>query len=119
MRSGANDYILKKDLRRLTPALIREIEARGFIRRAESSDKARLLSDARYESVVATAADAIITIDKDQLITSFNVGAENIFGYKSREVIGKPLENLIPTGYAKCITNTSAHSLPPMSRRSR
>ena len=96
MRSGANDYILKKDLRRLTPALIREIEARGFIRRAESSDKARLLSDARYESVVATAADAIITIDKDQLITSFNVGAENIFGYKSREVIGKPLENLIP-----------------------
>jgi hypothetical protein len=82
MRSGANDYILKKDLRRLTPALIREIEARGFIRRAESSDKARLLSDARYE-VVATAADAIITIDEINS-SSFNVGAENIFGYKSR-----------------------------------
>ena len=96
MRSGANDYILKKDLRRLTPALVREIDARGFKRRADKSDRARELSDARYEQVVATAADAIITVDREQIIRSFNMGAESIFGFATADVLGRPLETLIP-----------------------
>ena len=50
-----------------------------------------LLSD-----IVAIAADAIICIDADQNITLFNDGAEVIFGWAAEEMIGKPLDLLLP-----------------------
>ena len=50
----------------------------------------------RFSSIVAIAADPIISIDEHQLITMFNDGAEAIFGYKRSEVIGKPLSMLMP-----------------------
>jgi PAS domain S-box-containing protein len=45
--------------------------------------------------------EAIIVIDADQRIRVFNRGAEHIFGYAAAEVIGKPLEQLIPTRFAR------------------
>jgi PAS domain S-box-containing protein len=47
-------------------------------------------------SVVETSEDAIITKDLDGIITSWNKGAERIFGYEADEVIGKPISLLIP-----------------------
>ncbi|MCA1790134.1 MAG: PAS domain S-box protein, partial [Thioalkalivibrio sp.] len=41
-------------------------------------------------------ATSIVCIDKDQRITTFNDGAENIFGYSRAEVVGAPLDILIP-----------------------
>ena len=46
--------------------------------------------------IVAIAADAIISIDDQQIITMFNHGAEVIFGYAADEVIGHPLTMLMP-----------------------
>lgn len=42
------------------------------------------------------AADAIISADETRLITLFNEGAERIFGYDADEVVGRPLEILMP-----------------------
>src|SRR5688572_312603 len=52
--------------------------------------------DARLSAIVSIAADAIIAIDASQLITLFNNGAEKIFGYSAAEVIGQPLQILLP-----------------------
>ena len=53
-------------------------------------------SEQRFHQIVAIAADAIISIDETQRITLFNQGAEKIFGYAAQEVIGEPLEMLMP-----------------------
>jgi len=48
-------------------------------------------------AVVETSLDAIVTMDAGGLITRWNSQAENIFGRKANEVIGKPLaETIVP-----------------------
>ncbi|HEY0972820.1 MAG TPA: PAS domain S-box protein [Gemmatimonadales bacterium] len=49
-----------------------------------------------YEGVVALAADAIVATDAEQRIVLFNRGAEETFGYSADEVIGRPLDVLLP-----------------------
>ncbi|GAA4336641.1 diguanylate cyclase [Pigmentiphaga soli] len=57
------------------------------------------VSTSRFRSVVDAAYDAIITIDQQQNITLFNRAAENLFGYTSSEMLGKPIESLLPEKY--------------------
>ena len=46
--------------------------------------------------IVAISADAVICLDDNQAITLFNDGAAAIFGWTKEEVLGKPLDMLLP-----------------------
>ncbi|MDQ2711674.1 MAG: PAS domain S-box protein [Acidobacteriota bacterium] len=48
----------------------------------------------RLSAIVESSNDAIIGESLDGLITSWNGGAEKIFGYKADEIIGKPVSVL-------------------------
>lgn len=50
----------------------------------------------RFANVVETAMDAIVTVDDQQRIIVFNPAAEQTFGYRKSDVIGKPLDTLMP-----------------------
>ncbi len=52
-----------------------------------------------YHSIIESESDAIITSDASKCIRSWNKGAENIFGYKKKEIIGKPITLIIPKIY--------------------
>lgn len=48
---------------------------------------------------VESSNDAIITKTTDNIITSWNQGAERLYGFSASEVIGKPISFLNPTGH--------------------
>jgi PAS domain S-box-containing protein len=50
----------------------------------------------RFESIINSAMDAIITTDEHKNIVLFNQAAENMFGYRAADIIGKPIRQLIP-----------------------
>jgi len=50
-------------------------------------------------AVVESSEDAIVTKDLNGIITSWNLGAERIFGYNPGEVIGKSVNILIPADH--------------------
>lgn len=60
-------------------------------------------------ALVQSAEDAIISKDMDGLISSWNIGAEKIFGYAAHEALGRNISFLIPEG--------SFNEVPDISRR--
>jgi len=56
-------------------------------------------SSGRFYSAIETAADAIININSRGIINSFNLGAQKMFGYTPREVLGKNVSMLMPSPY--------------------
>lgn len=48
------------------------------------------------EAVIDLAADGILVIDAEHRLTRFSRGAEKLFGYGAAEVIGQPLDLLLP-----------------------
>ncbi|MEN2786278.1 CheR family methyltransferase [Sphingomonas qilianensis] len=60
------------------------------------SERKRLDRDrAHLAAIVASSEDGIVSHDLDGLITSWNAGAEKIYGYKAAEVMGQPMSTLL------------------------
>lgn len=50
----------------------------------------------RFEAIVQTSSDAIIGKTVNGLVTSWNRGAQDMFGYSAEEMIGQPMQRLLP-----------------------
>ena len=55
----------------------------------------------RNQTIVENAMDAIITMDRNGIVCSFNPAAERIFGYRADEVIGRNVAMLMPEKLAR------------------
>jgi PAS domain S-box-containing protein len=71
-------------------AFIRDISQR---RRAEAMQ-------ARLAAIVASSDDAIVSKTLDGVITSWNPGAERIFGFTADDAVGQPMAMLFPSELA-------------------
>jgi len=58
------------------------------------------LPPAALARLIDLAEDAIITVRTDERIVLFNRGASKVFGYEPAEILGEPLNRLIPERFA-------------------
>ena len=61
------------------------------------TDRKRL--ESLLSAVINTSDDHIVTTNLDGIITSWNGGAEKMFGYSASEAIGQPIRILIPPDF--------------------
>jgi diguanylate cyclase (GGDEF)-like protein/PAS domain S-box-containing protein len=71
-------------------------ELAAEITERKRAEEALRKSEARFAGILDIAPEAIISVDRGQLIIVFNKGAERTFGYMQEEVIGQPIDILIP-----------------------
>ena len=91
----------------LVSAEIIEINGAPFILTLfkDISERKRLEEDrARLAAIVESSDDAIMATDADGVITSWNAGAEKIFGYQASEMRGRHLSVLVPPERAEEIS---------------
>lgn len=69
---------------------ITDVRADGLIP-PSSSDAERLL-----QGIIALAADAVVSTDDQYRIMLFNPAAERMFGLRAEEVVGQPIDVLLP-----------------------
>ncbi|MEW6125679.1 MAG: PAS domain S-box protein [Acidobacteriota bacterium] len=91
LQEGAQDYLVKNQLQ---PALL----GRAIRYAIERHRAATALqeSELRLAAIVDSPMDAIVIVDDEHHITLFNSAAEQLFGYRETEVIGKSINLLIP-----------------------
>jgi len=92
MKAGAHDFIVKDNLTRLAPAIDRELrEAQARIQRASDLEKLFYLA-----AIVDSTGEAIFSQNMDGIITTWNAGARQLFGYTEAEALGRSVFIIIP-----------------------
>ncbi|MDB5470525.1 MAG: sensor signal transduction histidine kinase [Caulobacter sp.] len=71
--------------------------------------------EARYRGLLEAAPDAMVVVDQGGAIVLLNLQAEKQFGYHRDELVGLPVKNIIPEGFAERLiadgTRTAAEAL--------
>ena len=88
----------------LITAAIRDISVRraaeGYLVQMES----------RYRGLLEAAPDAMVVVNQSDEIVLLNVQAEKQFGYSRDELVGQPVTNIIPEGFAERIISDDLRS---------
>lgn len=90
MKAGAHDYILKGNLKRLIPAVERELREAEVRRERKRVEEERI----RLAAAVESAVDAVVITDPRGTIRYVNPAFEKVTGHSREEVDGQELSIL-------------------------
>ena len=90
----------------------------GSRRRRGAPDRSRAgISPAVLWGLVDALADGVILTDEDGVLVLANRRAEDTFGYRPGELIGQPVESLIPAGLRPAhVTQRAGYAREPVAR---
>src|SRR5437867_4066269 len=95
IRAGAADYISKDNFSRLIVVVERELRAAHLRRENQQLAEIQREGQARRSAILESALDCIVTIDHEGKIFEWNRAAENTFGYRRSDALGKVMADLI------------------------
>ncbi len=95
LRRADGSTILAEVHGRLSPDGLWQSIARDITQRKQV-EAALAASEEKFRRIVSAAADAIILVDEHQRILLFNEQAEQIFGFQASDMLGCPVELLLP-----------------------
>jgi two-component system, cell cycle sensor histidine kinase and response regulator CckA len=110
MRAGAQDYVMKGNIRRLAPAIDRELRDAETRRRERTTEEQLRSTGEVLRSVFAASPLPIIATNLKNLVTLWNPAAERLFGWTRDEVIGLP-SPLVPADVREAIEAIRATAL--------
>ncbi|MFB3818107.1 MAG: PAS domain S-box protein [Candidatus Methylomirabilales bacterium] len=93
--AASRQAFLSAAVRQRTRDLEHEIAERAMM------EESLRLSRAHFSSIVQISDDAIVSFDRTQHILLFNRGAERLFGRPESEVLGQPLDLLLPPRFVE------------------
>ena len=96
IKRGVADYVLKDRLARLPEAVrsaLREKQLREERARAVAGLRE---SEERYRTLLDVAPVSMVIVDQQGRIALVNTQTEQLFGYLRQELLGQPVEQLIP-----------------------
>ena len=66
------------------------------LERADAQRRAAETARARLAKIVDSSEDAIVSKSLEGIVTSWNAGAEKLFGFSAREIVGQSIVRIIP-----------------------
>jgi PAS domain S-box-containing protein len=92
IKMGATDYLLKSHLGRLGSVVTHALDQRR-LREVERQAQRRIAHDAM---LLANVRDSVVVTDLEGIVTFWNEGATQLFGWPAEEMLGRPYADRLP-----------------------
>jgi PAS domain S-box-containing protein len=81
-------------------------ERKKLLNELQARDETLRVSEERLASIIQSAMDAIITLNRELRIIVFNAAAEEVFECPAEKALGQPIGNFIPERFRTLLTET-------------
>jgi PAS domain S-box-containing protein len=99
LRGGANDFLTKQRMTRLLPAVERELREKTLRDEGKQSQQRVKVTEERFRTLLESAPDGMVIVGADGAIAFVNNQTESLFGYDRADLIGQPIEVLVPAQF--------------------